>query len=324
MKKRTRIVIVFILLAALVFGYVRVRNHLRDEMQGTLRARYPTDSFTVDNVRLTVLPLGAEGLAHARHEDLDFTVRFIKGLGEEDEVTDEFYKARSLKHYDSLLETRMERYEDLIAAYYLEPIIIGNASLDAETGFYPAVVHIMLDPEISTSAEFLTTAKEIADSLHSNPPEGIDAYHFVSFPGSVYESDLRSIGLEPALLTRPTPTPAPTPTPRPTVAGTGTETGLTTEEPTTTSATDEEREQAKPAFAYEITILTDNFRTDESLLRNGLRTVTYTSRELQRLAATYQLDSEQADLLDNARSRQTADVAITGRTTVTSSATSTR
>ncbi len=310
MKKQTRIVIVLVLLVALAISWFWLRDNLRARMQSTLSARYPTDSFSLNDVSLTLIPLGAKATARAEHEGLDFEVAFIKGLGQDDQVKDKLYDARTRKYFSEIFDEKIATYQDLIEGYYLDPIEIGVASLDQETGRFPVAVNLLFSPDVKTSEEFINAVREMALSLERDPVEGVDAYRFVSFPGSVLESDLPSVGLEGAWLTQPTPTPAPTPTPRPTVsgtAGTGETTPTSSARPTTSGTSGTTRVAAKPAFSYTITLLTDHFQTEEAWIRNGVRAVTYSTKELQTLADNYKLSDARADLLADAQSRQTED-----------------
>lgn len=311
MKKYSKIIFVLVLLVALAIGWFWLRNNVRSTMQDTLSARYPTDSISVKDVSITLIPLGAKGVAHAEHENLDFEVAFIKGIGQDDEVTDKLYDARTRKYYTEIFDTTLATYSTLIEGYYLDPIEIGTSSLNQETGRFPVAVNILLKPDIKTSEEFISTVKRLATSLEQDQVAGVDGYRFVSFPGSVLESDLPSLGLEAAWLTMPTPTPAPTPTPRPTTSGTGTgETSSTTQAETsraTSSSTGTQAKAAKPAFSYAITLLTDHYQTSDAWIRNGVRTVTYSTKDLQILADEYHLTSASRDLLDQAQSLQTMD-----------------
>lgn len=313
MKRNTRVIFLIALLVAIGLGWRWLTNSLGDKMYETLSARYPVDSFTLDDVKLSVLPLGATAQAHAEFEDLDFSVSFVKVLGDEDKVVDNLYEARSRKHYEDLFSERMEVFGDLVESYYLEMIVIGMGSLEEDSGLYPAALHVLLASDIRDTDRFVEAVEDIATAFEKTPVEGVDAYHFISFPGSVPESDLPSIGLQAAWLTNPTPTPIPTPTPRPIVTGTsapGTTTKPTTK--ATTTASGPTKPEARPAFAYEITLLTDRFDTNTDRIRNGIRTVTYSTKDLQKLAESFHLDNTSKNLLNDAKARQTAVVTSSG------------
>lgn len=306
MKKQTRIIIFLVFLLALFGGWIVFRNKLENKMREALSARYPADTFTVRDVTLTVIPPGAKATARAEHEGLDFDVRLFRDIGKETEVKDNYYEARSLKHYADVIKPRMERHKDQIEGYALEMINIGEKSRDPETGCYPASVEIMLNRSIRDVDTFLEEVVKIADDFRAEPIKGVDAYTFMTLPGSVPQSDLPALGLNAAWLTQPSPTPTPSPTPRPLASGVTTASLAVTE--TTAGKTDESTSEhisdRKPAFAYELTILSDRFDLDLPLLRNSCRSITYSRKELKRLAERLNLSDEARELMDRASERQ--------------------
>lgn len=308
MKKHTRIIIFLAFLLLLFLGWIWMRSKLEDKMQKSLSARYPTDSFTVRDISLTIIPPGAKGIARAAHEGLDFNVSLNYDISKKLVVKDDLYEARSRKHYSDIFKSRMEALKGDIEGYSLEMIIIGNKNLDPDSGLYPASVEIMLGRDINSVDRFLAKVKTVAQKFKDNPVEGVDAYTFRSFPGSVPLSDLPDLGLEAAWLTEPSPTPTPSPTPRPTYLAPGETLAPTTagtSSVTTRATTEDPRKPGlKPAFAYELTILTDEFNLDEALLRNSCRSVTYTTKELRRMAERFSLDQDAVKLLNRAAERQ--------------------
>lgn len=304
MKRRTRIIVFLVFLFVLFLGWTIGRNKLEDKMCEALTARYPTDSFTVRDVSLTFIPPGAKGVAHAAHEKLDFTVSIYRNIGEEAVVVDDFYEARSREHYEGIFSERMKPLKNEIEGYALEMIVLGDQSRDPETGYYHAAAEIMLRRDVKGAEAFLSEVKSLAETFKKDPVKGVDAYIFRSFPGSVPESDLPDIGMSAAWLTAPSPTPTPSPTPRPTVLQSGQT--LPETEKTTTAAVSSttEEEGLRPAFSYELTILSDRFDLDEGHLRNSLRSVTYTTKELQKMAERLHLDEQAKRLMNRAPERQ--------------------
>lgn len=325
MKKRTRIIIFLGFLLVLFLGWLLAENKIESKMRDALIARYPTDTFTVRDVSLTIIPPGAKAVAHAEHAKLDFTVSLVRDIGKPAEIRDDFYEAKSLKYYKEIFASKMKAFGHSIEGYYIEPIVLGERSRDKETGNYPCSVEILLNRDIRDLDSFLAAVKKIGTDLKADHVKGVDGYTFMSFPGSVPEDDLGELGLRAAWLTAPTPTPTPSPTPRPTTIGTGT--SDTTTPPTTTKATTTvmtetaEDKGLRPAFAYELTILTDDFNLNDDLLKNACRTLTYSVKDLKRIAEHFGLDEQASRLLNNAPERQEGaghdkgfDKPVTGKT----------
>mgnify|MGYP001216075409 FL=1 len=195
MKKRTRIIIFLVFLLALFAGRAYAGKKLENKMQDALSVRYPTDSFSVRDVSLTVIPPGAKGKARAEHEGLDFNVSIFRDIGKEAEVRDDLYESRSLKHYSEIFEKRMQEVSGKIEGYDLEMIIIGDFNRDPESGLYPAAVDILLPRTIDDAAGFVSAVQDLGRHFADDPVEGVEAYTFISFPGSVPEDNLPEIGM---------------------------------------------------------------------------------------------------------------------------------
>lgn len=312
MKRSTRLIIFIAVLAVLVVGWFVIRNNFRDQMQEALTIRYPMDTFEVNKVRFSIVPPGAVGSVHAVRDDVDFEVQVVKSLisfseedKKEDQVIDNYYEMRSINHYEELLAPQIEMLENSIEAYRLEPIVIGEHSFNASTGYYPITVHFLLSEDVQTAEEFVDTVHTITQQFRRAALAGVDGYYFSSFPGSVLTSDLSNIGYSEAWLTEPSPTPTPSPTPGATTTGTGTEVS-TSETTTLRTTTERSSKPLAPAFAYKIAILDSELDMSKALIKNGMRTISHSERELIELANAFDLNRNLRNKLGEARELQSS------------------
>lgn len=314
MKKRTRIIIILVLAIAALFGWRRVEKNITEKIEAALAARYPTESFVVEDVQLSAIPVGAKAIVHSNREEISFEVHYLKGIFNDakDTIEDNFLESKTIAFYQDEIETRMAKYEKSIAGYALIPTVVGEAGLHSKTQLYPVNLQILISPETADVDSFIAKVKAIGDDFKSKTITGLDSLHFISFPGSVAITDLASIGFPSDWLTQPSPTPTPSPVPTPIPSGVTTETSETTEAATSSNDEATSSEEAElpslPAFAYEIVLIVPDYSTDLNILRNATHPVTYSTRDLYTLADTLQLDNENTDLLLDARNRQQATI----------------
>ncbi len=305
MKRRTKAIIAVAVLAIVFIGGFIFTNNMKGRIEEELNRRYPSDTFTVSNVGLSVFPIGLSSTAEANNAGTVFNASYVWHFGEENEIVDDLYESRTIEHFQDEFDEFIQINSDWLEGINSVPISLSDANLISGQNIYPVRVDILLAKEISTTEDYVSAIRDLASELMADPTEHVHAYRFISFPGSITETSTESLGLYADNLTQPTfpPTPTPTPDPDNTEETTTAETTETTEEtePTTTE------EPSNPIYVLELNLLTEALAIDENTIINGIRMRSIGSREIQDLIDLYNLDEEAEELLNQAGRRQTRD-----------------
>ena len=282
-------------------------------MVETLNTRYPIDTFKVEKVRLSLIPLGTTAKATAVNSKTEFDVSYIIRFVQDSEIKDNLYDVRTETHFRNEFKDFLNVNRDWIEGMEIESVSKAEVTMNTQRGTYPVRVKLLLAKEISSTEQFIAASSYLAKELKANPKEGVSAYRFFSFPGSITEKSAMSLALDSNNLTEPTmePTPSPTPNPRSTVATSAHETM------TSTTAESTSEEKTNPLFVLELNLLSNALDASENLIHNGIRQRALTEKELNVLVENYKLDSDAAKLIDKAYKRQRRDETKKGETTRT-------
>lgn len=301
-RRRKALVVIAILLVIFLVAFI-ARNNIKGQIEDELNTRYPIDTFEVTGVQVNLIPLGFRADVEAKNTGTEFTADYIWHFGEDNEVTDNLFERRTLDHFADEFLAFKEINQDWLEGVNIVPISLNTDTLISSMDVFPVRVDFLLAKEISTVDDFKESIRHLAHELETDTVEGVDAYRFYSFPGSITENNSRELGLEPDNLTQPTVSPTPTPTPDPD------ETTETTEEVEETTETEETTttEARNPLYVLEFNALKDALAIDELTLHNGIRYRLLDSREISTMEATYDLDDDAQRYLDEAQRRQTRD-----------------
>lgn len=299
-------------------GWLVARNNIKKSLNEALSIRYPMDTFEVQTVKLSIIPPGAKARVYAQKNEVVFDAHLIRNfLAADDEpketIIDNYYETKTIHHYDEILKPNIELLSDYILSYNIDAIAIGEYSLNEAVGMYPVALHFLLNEEVKTSEDFVNTVESISKILKRAEYEGVEAFYFTSFPGSVPLTELKDLGIKSAWLTEPTPTPTPSPTPG---AETTMQSSLETSETSLEiSTTTPEEDKRPPAFAYQIAIIDTSRDITKDMIRNGTRAIPYSDRELTNLANTFNLSRDYRNALADARNKQNPGLKQTTKVT---------
>lgn len=308
MKKKKRLILFLLLMALVIGGWIWLKQEFKSEMETYLTGRYPMDSFSVSNVRLSAIPPGAKGKALAGRDKVEFDVELMKTFfgdqnGEKkDKVKDNYYETRTRRHYESILAKPMKDLGKRVEAYTIEPIAIGEMSLRQETGYYPIALHILLNPQINSAVSLVDEIEDLMPKLSGEEFSDVEGVYFLTYPGAVAQSDLAALGYKVSWLTEPTATPSPSPTPSPfdpTKSGTS-----ATTKPSTTASTTEtggqaiSKDLAEQLFYYRVSIDMRHPDLNRDVLWNGIQITALSDRQRVNLIDSFGLSNSEKDRME--------------------------
>ena len=310
MRRKNKIVIMLIILAAFLFSYLLYKNNLANKMKEELNTRYPIDTFEVKNVKLTLIPLGANAEAKANNMGTEFDVSYVFkfGLGE-NEIKDNLYQVKTEDFYKEKLKAFTHKYSDWIEGYNIESVTDSEKALDLNLSIFPARVDVVLSTKIKSTNEYLDAVKFLLQKFNEQKQvdaelKDLKAIRFYSFPGSITELNVKNIGLDANNLTQATYAETEASTEATSAANDTTTT--TTEQTTSTSTSTEEAKN--PLYVLEFNSFLENIDIENA--KNGVRLRAISKKELNQLSERYDLNKEALERLKFAEDRQTRDVAF--------------
>ncbi len=310
MRRKNKIVIMLIVLAVFFLSYLLYKNSLANKMKEELNTRYPIDTFEVKNVKLTLIPLGANAEAKAKNMGTEFDVSYVYKLGLADnEIRDNLYKVKTENFYKEKLKAFIDKYSDWIEGYNIESVTDSEKALDLNLSIFPARVDVVLSTKIKNTNEYLDAVKFLLQKFNEQKQADADlknlkAVRFYSFPGSITEHNVKNIGLDANNLTQAT---YPEKEASTEITSAGNETTTTTTEQTTNTSTSTEKAK-NPLYVLEFNSFLDSI--DLENVKNGVRLRGISKKELNQLSERYDLDKEALERLKVAEDRQTRDVAF--------------
>lgn len=295
MKRRRKLISIIVILLILVTSNLTFKWRMGNKLEAELNKRYPADSFELSKVKYNLIPIGAKAQAKAKNQGTEFLVEYIKHIGAEDEIVDNYYEARTLDFYNDKLSDFKDVYTDWFEGINVVPIDLGAKSLDTDNDIYQARLDILLAKEVQSTKDYIDAVNYLYTELQALNLSGVKSYRFYSFPGSLSETRVKSLKLDANHLTEATYPPT-------TTTGEAETTTTSSETTTTTTAA-----KVNPLFSLEVNLATNLEKVNVDIINNGIRLKKLDEENINLLEKQFNLDSEALDLLEEAQARQTRD-----------------